>query len=220
MGDDMEHHQPGTSEKGQVYPMRKLVLISIGTVVGAALVLLLFVLPAEYGVDPTGLGRAMGLTTLNGEPTRTIELRDVIGGNESLREVEIPAYGEPTPLPNPAVFQQQPEPALSRTLEVVIPAEGETEVKLWLEEGKVAIYSWSVDQGDVYSDFHGHDISFGENFFVRYLEHQEGSSDHGSLTAPFDGEHGWYWLNYNDFEVTVTLEVTGFYEDVIDYGIF
>ena len=35
----------------------------------------------------------------------------------------------------------------------------------------------------------------------------------------FAGEHGWYWLNYNDFPVTITLTVTGFFDDIKDYGI-
>ena len=38
--------------------------------------------------------------------------------------------------------------------------------------------------------------------------------------APFTGEHGWYWLNYNDFPVTITLTVTGYFDDVVDYGLF
>jgi hypothetical protein len=82
------------------------------------------------------------------------------------------------------------------------------------------VYSWAVDQGDIYVDFHGHDASFGPDFFVRYKEQQEGSGNNGSLTAPFSGEHGWYWLNYNEYDVVVTLTVTGYFDDVIDYGIF
>jgi hypothetical protein len=72
----------------------------------------------------------------------------------------------------------------------------------------------------VYCDFHGHDPAAGSDFFVRYREHDEGATAHGSLVAPFDGEHGWYWLNYNDFPVTITLTVTGFFDDIKDYGIF
>jgi len=43
---------------------------------------------------------------------------------------------------------------------------------------------------------------------------------YGSLVAPFGGEHGWYWVNFNEFPVVVSLSVTGYYEDIIDYGIF
>lgn len=198
---------------------KNILLAVVGSALAAVLIMLVFVLPAEYGVDPTGLGEAMGLTAMK-EPVRTIEIRDVSGGNEGLREVELPPYGEPTPLPNPAVFQGQEGAARSDTLTVSLPPESETEVKLYLEEGKVALFSWRVDQGGVYEDFHGHDPSFGDTFFVRYQEQQEGQEGHGSLTAPFSGEHGWYWLNYNDFPVEITLEVQGYYEDVIDYGLF
>lgn len=199
---------------------KSLVKATLIAIVAAAVILVLVVLPAEYGVDPTGFGSATGLTELNAEPTVTIEITDIIGGNEVIREVEIPGFGEPTPLPNPAVFQQEDEAPRTDTLEIVIPPEAETEVKLYLREGKAAVFSWAVDQGDVYVDFHGHDASFGPDFFVRYREQQEGSNGSGSLVAPFRGEHGWYWLNYNEYEVTITLTVTGYHDRVIDYGIF
>jgi len=199
---------------------KSLVKATLISIVVAAAILVLVVLPSEYGVDLTGFGSATGLNELNAEPTVTIEISDIIGGNEVIREVEIPGFGEPTPLPNPAVFQDQAEPPETITMKVMIPAERETEVKMAMTEGKVAVYSWEVDQGDIYVDFHGHDISFGPDFFVRYKEQQEGSGNNGSLTAPFDGEHGWYWLNYNEFDVEVTLTITGYFDDIIDYGIF
>ena len=61
---------------------------------------------------------------------------------------------------------------------------------------------------------------FGTEFWVRYEEHQEGSGNDGSLVAPFAGEHGWYWLNYNEFPVVVTLTINGYFDEIIDYGIF
>lgn len=209
------------STQGIEPPAGKRIAISVlVAALAAAVVLVLFILPAEYGIDPTGIGRATGISELGEDPTRTIVISDVVGGNEALREAEIPDYGEPVPLPNPDVFQDSETPAATRSFDVMIPAEAETEIKTVLQAAKVILYSWEVDRGTIYSDFHGHDPSFGNEFFVRYKEHQEGSSDSGSLVAPFDGEHGWYWLNYNDFPVTVSLTVTGFFEDTIDYGIF
>jgi hypothetical protein len=198
---------------------KRLIISTLAAAIVAAIVLLTAVLPAEFGIDPTGLGAAMGLTALN-EPTRTIAVTDVIGGNESVVELEIPDYGEPVPLPNPAVHQSEDAPPRSDQFTVTIPAEGETEIKTVLRTGKVVVYAWRTDRGTIYSDFHGHNPEFGDDFWVRYEEHQEGSGQSGSLVAPFDGEHGWYWLNYNDFPVTVTLDVTGFYDDTVDYGIF
>ncbi|MEO6542294.1 MAG: hypothetical protein ABIN74_14925 [Ferruginibacter sp.] len=185
----------------------------------AAVVLILFVLPAEYGIDITGTGKALGLTDLAGS-TKTIEITDVTGGNETITQVEIPDTGDPVPLPNPAVYQNESAPPQTRTMQVVIPAEGETEVKVKMQTGKVIVFSWQTDKGDVYVDYHGHDPAISADFWVRYNEQQEGAGNNGSLTAPFAGEHGWFWLNYNEFPVTITLTVTGYFDEIIGYGIF
>jgi hypothetical protein len=194
-----------------------LTSVLIAAVVGA-LLLIAVILPAEYDVDPLGLGGLLGLSAMNSTPTRIIEITDVIGGNERVTEIEIPDFGDPVPLPNPAIHQDETMAHQTRTLQIAIGAEAETEIKTILEEGKVILYSWEVDRGDIYSDFHGHSPEFGTEFWVRYEEHQEGSGNNGSLVAPFSGEHGWYWLNYNEFPVVVTLTVNGYFDDIKDYS--
>ena len=206
---------------GTELPSSKRLLQSmLVAVIVAALLLVTVVLPAQYGIDPTGAGRLMGLTALSGAGTRTIEITDVIGGNEIIRTVEISDAGEPTPLPNPAVFQQGAEPTHTETLRVPIGPNEETEVKVVMSVGKMILFSWEVDRGDIYSDYHGHDPALGSAFWVRYREQQAGSRGDGSLVAPFNGEHGWYWVNYNEYPVVVTLTVTGFFDGLVDYGIF
>ena len=199
---------------------RRLLASTLAAVFVAALLLVTIVLPAQYGIDPTGAGRLMGLTALNSAGTRTLEITDVIGGNEVIRTVEISDAGEPTPLPNPAVFQRGTGPTRTDTLQVPIGPNEETEIKVILSSGKMILFSWEVDRGDIYSDYHGHDPALGSAFWVRYREQQAGSGGDGSLVAPFDGEHGWYWVNYNEFPVVVTLTVTGFHDGLVDYGIF
>jgi hypothetical protein len=187
----------------------------------AAIVLVVAVLPAEYGIDPTGIGRSLGLLELNAPASRTIEVKDVLGGNETVREVEIPAFNEPVPLPNPAVHQSEDGSIQTRTITLTLGGNQETEIKTLLRTSKVIVYTWKSEGGPVYCDLHGHDPAAGQEFFVRYREDQEGATEvTGSLVAPFDGEHGWYWLNINETPVTITLTVTGFFDDIKDYGIF
>jgi hypothetical protein len=186
----------------------------------ALIVLLVVILPSEYGVDPTGIGGAMGLTALSEPAGRTIQITDVIGGNERIREIELPDAGEPAPLPNPAIHQLEQQQPRTETLRITIPAESQTEVKTVMRAAKVITYSWQLDQGTIYVDYHGHDPALGDDFWVRYQEAEEISGAHGSLVAPFDGEHGWYWLNYNEFPVEITLSVTGYFDEIRDYGIF
>lgn len=188
-------------------------------VVAAAVVLVTIVLPAEYNIDPTGIGSALGLTALN-KPTETLIITEVVAGNETYKEIELPEFGDPIPLPNPAVFQAHSAPPRSQTFEINMPAESSTEIKAILETAQAIQFSWSVDRGDVYVDFHGHEPDAGDEYWVRYEEQQEGSGGNGSLVAPFAGEHGWYWLNYNDFPVVVTITISGYYTDLKDYGLF
>ena len=201
-------------------PSGKNILIgSLAALAIAVVVLIAFVLPAEYGIDPTGIGRALGIEGMSTAPTQTVELVDNVGGNEQVREIEIPDFGDPVPLPNPEVAQHEAGAPVTRSITVTLAPEAETEVKTVLREGKMIVFDWEVDDGLVYSDFHGHNPEFGRDFWVRYREDQRGAaSGHGSLVAPFEGEHGWYWVNLSEHPVTVSLTVTGYFDDMIDYS--
>lgn len=123
---------------------RKLAISIVTAFACAAVLLVLVVLPAEYGIDPTGFGARMGLTAMN-EPSRTLQIKDVIGGNEKYREVKIPDPGDPTPLPNPAVVQLKSADAQTRTMTVTVGGDQQTEIKVVLDAAQVILYSWHAD---------------------------------------------------------------------------
>jgi hypothetical protein len=191
------------------------VIIALGLTV---VLVVTIVLPDEYTIGVTAVGREANLINL-AAPARIIEMADVIGGNEQLRTIPLPATGGAVPLPNPAAYQDEVTPPVTRTMQVEIPAGSQIDVKVKMKSGKVILYTWQVDQGNVYVDYYGQDPALGDDFWVRYEELHEGSTSSGSLTAPFSGEHGWYWLNYNEFDVTITLTVSGYFDDIIDYGL-
>lgn len=188
----------------------------------AALLLVIVVLPAERGWDPTGIGRMLGLTAMN-EPARAQSIdeviEDVIGGNEDLVAADTGGFNDPIPLPNPAVHQSAEQPARTETFEVTLPVDGKTEIKAVLGKAKVILYEWSVEGGTVYVDFHGHDPAKGDEFWVRFQEADGITGAQGSLVAPFDGEHGWFWLNTSEQPVKIRLKVTGFQDRMMDYGL-
>lgn len=201
-------------------PSGKRILIGTLVAAGVALIVLVtWIWPAEYGRDPTGIGALLGINGMSTAPTQTIEIVDTVGGNEVLREIEIPEFGEPVPLPNPAVYQAETTAPKTVTMQIELGLTGETEIKAVMTEGKMIVFDWAVDDGIVYTDFHGHTPEFGDDFWVRYQEDQQGaSSGHGSLVAPFSGEHGWYWVNIEDHPITITLTITGYYNEIIDYS--
>lgn len=212
--------EPSNSETPPVTGGKRLAWSVVAAIAVAGIVLVTAVLPAEYGIDPTGVGKALGLDSMRQPAGKTFEVVDVVGGNETYRDVEIPDFGEPVPLPNPGVHQDEMDmPPRSQTMSIELDVDEETEIKALLQTGKMILYSWKVDRGTIYSDFHGHDPEAGDEYWVRYKEQMEGEGNNGSLVAPFSGEHGWYWQNYNGFPVVITLTITGYYDDIIDYGI-
>jgi hypothetical protein len=89
------------------------------------------------------------------------------------------------------------------------------EYKVHLEKGAAYIYSWEVadisNPEEFYSEFHGHVSEPGKPMTLGEYRKATGTSDHGILTAPFAGAHGWYFQNQSLKPVTVRLKLSGFY---------
>ncbi len=47
-----------------------------------------------------------------------------------------------------------------------------------------------------------------------FIKGREVETDSGELVAPFEGNHGWFWRNRTDGEVTVMLKVSNEYSSV------
>ncbi len=157
---------------------------------GATVILATFILPAEYGIDPTGLGGRMGLLALSS--ASAAQVADI-------------------PQAPPETARSYETPVKSNVIEVRLDRDGEVEYKVRMKAGETLVYSWSVDNGKAYYDFHAEGEPDGQD--LRYKEEQDGAAAaHGALVAPFNGIHGWYWLNLEDHPIVITLRVSGFYE--------
>jgi hypothetical protein len=102
-----------------------------------------------------------------------------------------------------------------RNARIVINLAGleELEYKAWLTQGEPLLYSWRVEGGPVYFEFHGEPTE-GEwppDFFQSYQIEESSVAEHGSFVAPFTGRHGWYWRNLSDEPAAITLETNGYY---------
>lgn len=153
----------------------------------AAVVLLTVVLPAEYGVDPVGTGRVLGLLELGrAEPA---PLAPRAGG---------PLAGHSTGY-------------RADRRQLTVPSLGSVEFKYHLPAGAAMVYSWRAT-APIDFDFHtepaGRPASASETF-----ERGEAQEKTGSYTAPYDGIHGWYWENLYDTDVVVMLDAVGFFTE-------
>jgi hypothetical protein len=162
----------------------------------AGLILVVAVLPAEYGVDPTGIGRRLGLTEMSDVAKRV----EAFGADRAA-----PGAGGTTPIaPRDRQFQEE-------TVEFKLGPGKFIEYKYRLERGEALLYSWKAT-GPVNVDVHAEPDGAPRGYAESYEKRDRITQGAGTLTAPFSGIHGWYWLNQNKTEATVTLSSAGFYK--------
>lgn len=187
--------------------------------IGAATILVGAVLPAEYGIDPTGIGAQLGLLNLSHADAAATAPQFAAKTGMAVGDAIGATLREPVPLPNPEVHQNAAAHYRSEVITITMEPDEELEYKAVLQRDQVLLYRWSVDQGEVYFDFHADAPEAPEGFWVRYAE-GEANTANGSLVAPFTGNHGWFWQNFNGHPVTITLEVAGYYDDLRELGRF
>lgn len=182
---------------------RTLLGVALGCASLATAVVLCAVLPAESGRDPTGFGRWSGLSRLAAPARRAVPPPAAVGAMESVS----------------ARFEGR---ALrSDTLDIPLassdlnPAAAELEYKVAMKAGAALVYSWTVEglpgADEFYYDFHS-ETDGGPDPRVEEYRQATGSASGGSLVAPFDGIHGWYFQNQSSRPVRMHLQISGFYQ--------
>lgn len=203
----------------------KLIRSTLIAAMVALVLLVTVVMPAEYAIDPTGAGRLLGLTEM-GEIKK--QLSEEAAADETARMVPVnsdrqeiaPVAAEPaaetaaTSEPETGAEAEEPaptppaKPAWKDEVRVVLmPGEG-TEYKLTMEEGAVARFSWVSEGGPINFDTHGD----GNGRSVSYEKGRGVPEDEGKLEAAFSGNHGWFFRNRNENDITLVLRTGG------DYG--
>jgi hypothetical protein len=138
---------------------RQLIGSTLVAIAGAAVILVTVVLPSEYGIDPTGAGRAFGLTEMGeikvqlaqeaasdrvSEPSEASD-NAVSSGVPTVDRGTTPAKAD-AQSPNTAVRSDQTEVVLK-------PGQG-AEVKVAAAKGARIEFDWSVRGGIVNYDTH------------------------------------------------------------------
>jgi hypothetical protein len=160
----------------------------------AGLLLVVAVLPAEYGVDPSGIGRRLGLTAMGDIKKQLDAFQTSRAGN---------AAGALTIAPQPRAYQNE-------TVAFALAPGESIEYKYRLDKGAALLYSWKAT-GRVNYELHAEPDGAPRGYAESYEKRNAQDTASGTLTAPFSGIHGWYWENPGTTELTVTLSAAGFY---------
>jgi hypothetical protein len=163
--------------------------LSVASVVAVAIAVVLgvtTVLPAERGVDPSGVGAVLGLTELGLMKQRADEVTPEIDGASTERS-----------------------DTLSLTLQ---PGQG-AEIKAVMRPGDTMKFSWMADNGPLFFEFHGDETGKPSSDFTSYEKATRQRSE-GTFEAAFDGKHGWYWKNRTEQPIRVQLTTSGVYQSI------
>ena len=197
---------------------RQLLRSTIIAIIVAAVLLVTVVLPSEYAIDPTGVGRMLGLTEMGeikgqlaqeaaADAARDAAAATAATASASSAASETAAPPQASSAPAPAdtqVWRDQMQVELA-------PGEG-AEVKLTMTAGQKATFSWTAQGGVVNFDTHGDGGTGGES--TSYEKGRGVASDDGVLEAAFNGSHGWFWRNRGDAPVTITVRTAGDYSQI------
>lgn len=191
---------------------KKLIKSTVLAAIGAGVLLVTVVMPAEYAIDPTGIGKLIGLQQM-GEIR--VSLAAEAAREESAKLSSSTQTATEVVKPESVVVQEvaiaSAEQRSDEMKVTLVPNEG-TEIKVTLKKGEKVNYEWS-STGKVNFDNHGD----SKELSIDYHGYGKGvgqANDKGTIEAAFDGEHGWFWRNRTKETVTLTLRTMGAYTDI------
>ncbi len=203
---------------------KQLLRSTLIAIIVAAVLLVTIVLPAEYGIDPTRIGRVLGLTqmgeikmTLAAEAKKATEAEAAHRNSGQTAVVQPPqnsANSQNTAISQPAATENKPATKTDEMTVTLKPGES-TEIKLEMSKGARVKYEWAASGGAVNHDTHGEGAN---KAFISYKKGTNVERDAGELTANFDGSHGWFWRNRGQADVIITLKANGEYQSIKQIG--
>ncbi len=188
---------------------QKLIKSTVIAAVSAAVVLVTCVMPAEYGIDPTGVGKVLGLTKM-GEIKQSLAAESENGMGETAQTPSVTADNRLAVQPAIATGSSNPMPAIKKeSITIELKPNQATEVKLAMPKGASVTFDWKTSGGALNYDTHGDPVNAPKDFYHGYGKGKNETEQSGTLTAAFDGKHGWFWRNRTENPVTVTLNIEG-----------
>lgn len=170
-----------TPQPHELPTRRQLACASAAALIVSAALIVCVILPAERGIDPTGIGERLQLTRIG-------LLKAAMSEPEAAHEDRPQARDEVT---------------------ITIEPGQSKEIKMDMKKGFEVAYSWRASAA-LSHDTHG-DIYGNEDVFISYSSARNSTGDSGTIVAPFGGGHGWYWKNRSDDPISVTVKAEGQY---------
>ena len=225
----MQQNSPDHIDPPSSARLRRSTMIAVAV---AAILLVSVVLPAEYGIDPTRIGRIFGLTEMGeikmqlareaeaeeavpaaqlsaADSARLASIEQRLDEIQALLAAGAATTAAATAESSPSARDDAAEPEWRDEITILLsPGQG-VEYKLVMIEGAEAEFEWTANGGVLNYDTHGN----GPGNSISYEQGRGEPEGRGVLVAAFDGDHGWFFRNRTDTEVELTLRTRGDYSE-------
>ena len=165
---------------------RQIALTTLAAFVASLFVVVGVILPAEFSVDPLGTGKLLGVLGLAEDGSDAVVTYGAVHKNDRVS------------------FQLAPFESV--------------EYSYRMQRGATLVYSWQASGGLVFNLHSTPDLPFsegtrspGEAGVAESFSNGRAEFERGVYIAPFTGQHGWFWENRDDQEVTLELATSGFF---------
>ncbi|WP_151731777.1 transmembrane anchor protein [Acinetobacter ursingii] len=193
---------------------KKLIKSTAIAAVSAVVVLVTCVMPAEYAIDPTGMGKVLGLTKM-GEIKQSLAEESENGINAAQAVNSVEQISVETSTQTAADNAQMIMPAINKeSISIELKPGQATEVKLTMPQSASVNFDWKAVGGGLNYDTHGDPVNAPKGFYHGYGKGKNETTQQGVLKAAFDGKHGWFWRNRTENPVTVTLLLEGQFSEM------
>lgn len=179
----------------------------------AAVITTLFILPAEYGLDPTGVGKLTGLTAIAEAVDPDAQMQEVQPQQAQAQQSPASAEGNLLAGANLSTVTKQDSALKSKTMELTLAPGKGAELKAKMQKGQSIVFSWNSNNAPLLVDMHGEEVNAKADEYTSYWLERSQNAGSGNFVAPFDGTHGWYWKNKGTEPVVVTVTIHGFFAD-------
>lgn len=175
--------------------------------IGAVAIGVMVYMPAELGQDPTGVGTLLGLTEM-GDIKQQLKAESEADASLHGSDQSSSLWDDVFGLFVSSAYAQE---VWQETVTFTLEPGAYTEIKATMEEGATLFYYWEAEGGRINYDLHAH--AGGKN--VTYQKGRGETMGEGSFETPFAGDHGWFWRNRDNADVTVTLQLRGDYSAIV-----
>ena len=223
---------------------KQLFRSTILALVAACFLLVTVVLPSEYGIDPTGMGNALGLAKMGeikvalAAEAKADALQDMSMVSTQKTPVTAPAATPQAVAPQTVpVTATQAVPQQNTAPQVIVQAvtpqvstpqvapKKQDSMTITLRPGQGAEIKLVMrknaaanyqwkSDGPVNVDVHGEPMPPAKGATHSYNKERQIQKGTGTLVAAFDGTHGWFWRNRTNKDITLQRTTTGEYQEM------